>query len=387
MKAIVATENLKIALAQAGRATNSRTTLDILENVKMEVGQEGLTLSATNLTIGIVCRIPALEVDSPGQFTVPYKTCFDLVDTLPNEQVSLELLEKTQAIRFKSAAVRTDIKGLGVADFPPMPTEWQVEIPLPSELLRNTFRKVAACAAPDEPRPILAGVHLSLEEKQLRAEGADGFRWAIATVELPEPVAESLSVVIPSKAVAEVLKVAELCDTIRVAFTSGKKMIAFLSETEDVISQVLEGKYPNLASFTPTIYATRVVLPTKAFLTAVRQAEVFARTGVHMFRVDVLPGEGELPGRVRVSGEGQETGDLENELDAVVEGPAVSFGMNALYARDVLERVEEAQVSVSIQSSTSHIVFRGVGGGDALWVVAPMFLREEESHAADVETD
>lgn len=387
MKATVATENLKRALSLAGRATNNRTTLDILENVKVDVDAGGMTLSATNLMIGIVCRIPALEVSSPGQFTVPYKTTSDLIDTLPNEQVVLELIEKTQAMRVKGSGVRTDIKGLGVADFPPISDEWQVEIPLPSEALRDALRKVAACAAPDEPRPVLAGVHLVLQENTLRAEAADGFRWAAVTVELAEPVSESLSVIIPSKTVVEVLKVAELCDTIRVAFSPGKKAIAFLSETEDVVSQAIEGEYPHLDTLMPTAFNTRATLPTKALLTAVKQADVLARAGVHKIQVDLRPGVGEEPGGVRVSGEGQEIGDFESEIEAVVEGQGVSFGANALFVKDALERVDQPQVTVEANADVLPFILRGSGDNRAFWMITPMHLGGEEDHAADAETD
>ena len=121
MKVTVLQENLARGLSTVSRAVSSRSTLPVLSNILIATDEGRLRLSATNLELGITCWIPA-RIDENGSTTVPSRTFNDLVNTLPGDQVQLNLDVKSQTLHVKGGSSNNDIKGIDAQEFPPMPT-------------------------------------------------------------------------------------------------------------------------------------------------------------------------------------------------------------------------------------------------------------------------
>ena len=96
----------------------------------------------------------------------------------------------------------------------------------------------------------------------------------------------------------------------------------------ELVSQLIEGSFPDYDQIIPNKCETRTVLSTSAFLKACKQAEIFAREGSHIAKVNIEPG-GELqPGTVEISGQSEETGISQNVVDANIEGNTLLIAFN-----------------------------------------------------------
>jgi len=375
MKVSVLQENLAHGLNIVSRAVSPRSTLPVLANVLVATDEGRLRLSATNLELGITCWIGA-KIEDEGSTTVPARTFTDLVSTLANDRVDMALNVRTQTLNVRCGTSNTDIKCIDAQEFPPMPVpDLENGIPINVTDLKEMIQQVVFAASTDEARPVLTGVLFTVQGNKVSLSAADGFRLSIRKAELSSPVARPFSAIIPARALSELARIAADGDqTLTMTMPAGRGQVIFRMKDVELASQLIEGSFPDLEQVIPRSYRTRTVLPTSQFLKACKQAEIFAREGSHIARINVTPG-GELqPGSVDISGQSEETGYNQTQVDASIEGPAILIAFNVRFLREVLDVVKTPNVALETTADTSPGVIRPVGEESFLHVIMPMHL-------------
>jgi DNA polymerase-3 subunit beta len=150
--------------------------------------------------------------------------------------------------------------------------------------------------------------------------------------------------------------------------------VIFRSKDAELVSQLIEGAFPDLEHLIPQRYNTRAVLSTSAFLKASKQAEIFAREGSHIARVHVQAGDPMQPGQVEITGQSEETGYNQTVVDATIEGPAQLIAFNVKFLREVLDVIKTPNVALETTADTSPGVIRPVGEDNFVHVIMPMHL-------------
>jgi DNA polymerase-3 subunit beta len=380
MKVTVLQENLAHGLAIVSRAVQARSTLPVLANILIATDEGRLRLSATNLDLGITCWIGA-KIQEEGSTTVPARTFTDLVSTLSDKQVEMSLTVRTQTLNVRCGASNTDLKCIDAQEFPPMPVaDLAHGIQLNVADLKEMIQQVVFAASSDEARPILTGVLVRVNGSQVILAAADGFRLSVRKAELSSPISKPVNAVIPARALSELARiVGEGDQSIVMVMPPGRGQVLFRLRDAELVSQLIEGAYPDYEQIIPRRCDTRTVLSTGAFLKACRQAEIFAREGSHIARLNIAPG-GELkPGTVEISGQSDETGSNQNVVDASIEGKPLLIAFNVRYLREVLDVIHTPNVALETTQETSPGVLRPVGGPEAnadsfLHVIMPMHL-------------
>jgi len=155
-----------------------------------------------------------------------------------------------------------------------------------------------------------------------------------------------------------------------------KSQALFRLKNIELVSQMVQGAFPNYAQLIPQSYSTRSVVDAAAFLRASKTASIFARDGSGIVRLLITPGSGELtPGKMTITARSEEVGDDVGEIDAVVEGEEAKIAFNGKYLSDVLGVLREAQVALETTSPSSPGVVRPVGVDNYIHVVMPMFVQ------------
>ncbi|HET91421.1 MAG TPA: DNA polymerase III subunit beta [Chloroflexi bacterium] len=375
MKVSCLQENLSKGLSIVGRAVSPRSTLPVLSNVLLATEAGRLELSATNLEVGINCWIGA-KVEEDGATTVPARTFIDLVNALPPEQVDMELVVQTQTLNLRAGRSEANVKGIDAQEFPLVPVpEGEGGISIEADALRTAISQVAFAAATDESRPILTGVLAKFEEDQLTLAAADGFRLSVRTIPLPQPVPDPFSIIIPARALVELGRISgEQEDPIIITITPTRNQVLFQLTDIVLVSQLIDGNFPDYRQIIPQDWMTRSVLDTAAFLKACKTALIFARDAAHITRMHVKPGSDLSPGHLVVSATSAETGDDVSELDANIEGEGVEIAFNVKYLIDLLSVIGTPQVALYTTTSSSPGVLRPVGDVDYTHVIMPMHL-------------
>ncbi len=379
MKVSVLQENLAHGLSIVSRAVSPRTTLPVLGNVLVATDEGRLRLSATNLELGITCWIGA-KIEEEGSTTVPARTFNELVSTLPAQTVEMSLNLRTQTLNVRCGSSETNLKCIDAQEFPPMPAlDWEDGIELNVAEFKEMIQQVAFAASKDEARPVLTGVQMTVQGRRIALAAADGFRLSLRKGELPRDAASPLSAIIPARALVELTRVAsDSNETMTMLLPPGRGQIVFHTKDSELVSQLIEGTYPDLEQLVPTRYNTRTILPTQEFLKACKRVEIFAREGSNIARLNILPG-GELqPGLVEISGQSEETGSNENRIDATIEGQPQLIAFNVSFLREVLDVIKTPSVALETTAETAPGVIRPVGdeklAASFVHVVMPMHL-------------
>jgi DNA polymerase-3 subunit beta len=152
----------------------------------------------------------------------------------------------------------------------------------------------------------------------------------------------------------------------------GRGQAIFHLKDVELVSQLIEGTFPDYTHIIPRSYTTRTVMTTEAFRKACKAADIFARENAHTARFKIVPG-GELqPGSLEITAQAAETGSNEAKLDATIEGNGLEIAFNVKYLADVLNVMHTSNVALETTAATSPGVVRPVGEDDFLYVVMPM---------------
>jgi len=376
MKVTVLQENLAHGLSIVSRAVSARSTLPVLSNVLVATDDGRLRLSATNLEMGITCWIGA-KISEEGSTTVPARTFTELVSTLSDKQVEMALTVRTQTLNIRSGATNTDLKCIDAQEFPPIPVpDLSNGIELNVADLKEMIQQVAFAASTDEARPILTGVQVVFKDNHITLSAADGFRLSIRKAELSSTPPRQLQAIIPARTLAELARIAADGDQpIIMVLPPGRGQVIFHLKDVELVSQLIEGTYPDVEQLVPRNYNTRSVLSTSAFLKACKQAEIFAREGSHIARINIIPGSSEMqPGQVEITGQSEETGYSQTTVDATIEGKEQLIAFNVRFLREVLDVIKTPNVALETSSDTSPGVIRPVGEEYFVHVIMPMHL-------------
>lgn len=375
MKVSVLQENLALGLNIVSRAVSPRSTLPVLSNVLVATDEGRLRLSATNLELGITCWIGA-KIMEEGSTTVPARTFTELVGTLSDQQVEMSLSVRTQNLNIQSGSSNTDLKCIDSQEFPPMPgPDLGDGIQVDVTDFKEMIQQVAFAASTDEARPILTGVLVTVNGEQLTLASADGFRLSVRKAILSSPTSRPVLAVIPARALSELARIISDGDQVlTMILPPDRGQVIFQMKDVQLVSQLIEGAFPDYEQIIPQSKETRSVLSTSAFHKACKQAEIFAREGSHIARINITPG-GELkPGSIVITGQSEETGSNQTEIDASIDGSALLIAFNVRFLREVLEVIKTPEVALETTVDTAPGVLRPVGDESFLHVIMPMHL-------------
>ena len=379
MKLTCLPEKLGEGLATVGRVVSSKSTLPVLGNILLQTEGGQLKLSATNLELAVSCWVGA-KIEEEGAITLPARLLIDYVSLLdPEEQLQLEL--KGKKAHLTCGRFEANISGIDAEDFPPIPTvSGGTSFGLRASALKEAVQQVVFAAAPDDSRPVLAGVLLTIQEGKMTLAAADGFRLAVRKVDLGEADAPDLSMIVPARTLSEVARSLPDDDeeVVQIAATPDRNQVLFKHKQAEVVSRLIEGQFPDYNRIIPKEAKTRVTLQTSDFLRATKAAQVFARDNSMIVRLQLVPSAGDAAGalgKVTVTATSAEIGDNTGDVDASVEGEEQQVAFNGRYLRDALEALDAQQAFLEVTGPASPGIIRPASGPNGyLHVIMPMHV-------------
>jgi DNA polymerase-3 subunit beta len=374
MNVSVMQENLARGLQTVSRAVSSRATLPVLANVLLKTQDAGLKLTATNLEIGISSWVPG-KVEGEGEITVPAKLITDLVASLPNQRIDLELSAKDRTLKLTCGGSRASIKGIEADEFPVVAAIGEAPTTaVAARALREALSEVVFAAASDESRPILTGVLTRFAGDTVTLAAADNYRIAVRTLAVARPVGAELTIVVPARSLAELIRILpDSDDEIEITVTPNRSQVLFHVEGTDLVSRLIEGQFPNYEPVVPKrdAWTARAVVDREAFLAGTRRASIFARDSANIVKVEV-GGDGSDGSGIAITAHAADVGDNADSLEAAVEGSPTTIAFNARYLIDVLANLGSDDAALELSGPLAPGVVRGVGKDDYVHVIMPV---------------
>lgn len=339
--------------------------------IESDSGQ--LRLAATDLTLGVSVWMDA-RLDGQIALTLPAKTLTDIVNSLADSEVQFTVNGKPE-VAIKSGTFKGVVRGIEAAEFPAIP-EHDVSrgIALDASLLKEMIQATAFATSTEEARPVLEGVQLSLDGSTLSMAATDGFRLAVKKATMPDKVS-SKQVIIPASSLKETLRIlsATKPDQVRLFITSKGSQVVLRADQVQLVSQLIDGRFPDYQMIVPKSHKTRTVLATSDLLKACKQAGIIAREGGNVIQLRVTPGE-DQDGKVTVLAESGDTGESEVELPATVTGPELTIAFNVKFLQEGLEAIRTCNVVIETTSHKTPAVIRPAGEEEYLYILMPMHV-------------
>ncbi|MER3400631.1 MAG: DNA polymerase III subunit beta [Thermoflexus sp.] len=375
MDVTIAQSAFERALSVAGRAVPSRATLPTLTHVLLQAEPGRLKVAGTDLNLAIITWEEAL-VSEPGGITVPAKPLAEFIGALPDAPVHLQVNRQTWTLQIVCGPYETAMKGLDPEEYPILPEVEGDGFALDPEGFRQAIDQVTFAAATDESRPILTGVLMRREEgSALTLAAADGYRLSVKRLPVLRAPEGPFSVIVPAGALEEVARLLKgETDPVWMQLLRGRNQVGFRLGRAAVLSQLIEGQFPDFQAIIPRRWETRMEASREALLKACKALSVFAREASNAVRLILVPGEGERPGQVLLHSRSPEKGETRVELDALVEGNRLEIAFNVRFLIDVLEAIEGDRVVFEMTTSQSPVKVLSVGDPAFVHVVMPMFL-------------
>jgi DNA polymerase III beta subunit len=178
MKFKINRDHFSYGLAQVLNVVGSKATMPILSNVLIEAEKDQISLTTTNLDLGIRCKIKA-EVKEAGSVTLPVKRLASIIRELPNVDVVFDCSPNHQ-VKLTSGGSNFRIMGIGKEEFPPLPEFGDEKaFTLEQSELAEMLRSVSYAQSTDETRYILNGVYFNFRDGKLALVATDGRRLAL----------------------------------------------------------------------------------------------------------------------------------------------------------------------------------------------------------------
>lgn len=361
MKLQVTQENLNRALGSVARVANSRGTLPILANVLIKTSNNRLSLSATNLDIAITHYIGA-KVKDEGSITVPARLMQDFVGSLPDGVIELDLQETK--LHVTTDQYKSVVNGIMADDFPVMPAiEGGNNWTIPGGLFKKALQQVVFAASSDETRPVLTGVLLQTMEGKLYMAATDSYRLAEKQLGVNK---KDVQLLIPASAMHDLLRILGDGDD-EVRITHGEQQVLFQVSDIELVTRLVEGKYPDYRKLIPSGFATEATLKRADLVNVTKVSSLFARESAGSVTIEIDESAGQLSIRSVASQLGENTA----KAAAKATGSG-SITVNSRYLLDALGALSGDEVVFGFNGKLEPTLIRDPGAPDYLHIIMPL---------------
>ncbi len=362
MKFKINRDHFSSGLQQVLNVVGTRATMPILSNVLIEAGDDQISLTTTNLDLGIRCRIQA-DVAEKGTLTLPVRKLASIVRELPSLDVDVETYSNNQA-KITSGQSLFRVMGIGADEFPPLPTfNDQHSFVLRQDELGRMLKSVSYAQSSDETRYIMNGVYFNFENNALTLAATDGRRLAVISKEVDVSEDNAGHLILPAKTVAEVQRLLGQGDSVRIAFNDRQVAFEINSEADSaaesglldsiyLVSKVVEGNYPNYRQVIPKENDQHIKVNRESFAKCISRAALVASDKNNSIKVNVSEN------LLEVTGSSPEFGESNVSLNVEYSGPDVTVSFNPHFLLDPLKALPRDEVIFEFKDELSPGVIR-----------------------------
>ncbi len=336
------------------RAVASKTTLEILTNLKLEATERQLVLTGSNSDITIQSTIAVdagqagLVIEEPGAILLPARFFADIIKKLPADTVTLAVKTGFLAT-ITSGAAEFKINGQDAVNYPNLPeVEGDQSVQVAPDLLREVIEQTRIAVSKQESRPILTGIHVLLTGTQLTAIATDSHRLAQRKVDLLAPVEVPADVVIPGASLTELARmIADQKDPLDLLIAENQVLFKFGHTL--FYSRLLEGKYPDTSRLIPESSDTSLEMDANELLAAIGRASLLSHQGrTNVIKLSLTPEDN----GAKLSGTSADVGVVEEDLHFdQVSGQDLEISFNPDYMSDALKSFGGAKVRLAFTSA------------------------------------
>lgn len=373
MKFAVEFKKLSDAVNTVSKAVAVKGTQPILSNLLITANDDNLRFVGTDQEIMMISSVEAI-IEEGGQFTIPAKLMQEILSSITaegTEKVNFELLNgETGETEISCARSKFNIQIQGVEDFPPVPVIGGEETQLydaKCEGLARALKEAAVAMSTEEGNPVQKGICIDFAnpEKPMMAS-TDNKRLAVTAVrdvEIPEQMHKSF--IVPSRTIPELLKLLDSNENIK--FGLYKEQLLFASEKFQLITRLIEGRFPDYNRVLPHDMKRSVKINRKALAQSLKAVNPIARYVSNLVHFEISANE------TKIWADAKEQGRAESFVSSELNGEPISIAFNSKYVNDFINVLDDEDVVIEMTTANYPGLLKpGNLDSEFKYVVMPM---------------
>lgn len=380
MRLKIAKESLLNVLSHVVGAVERRHTLNILSNVKVQVTQDLLTITGSDLEVELVASMPLMDGAclQVGETTVPARKLVDICKSLPTAALIDFQITEDQRCILKSGNSRFVLGTLPAEDYPLLATEntQGTQVSVTQRELKRLFEKTAFAMAVQDVRFYLTGTLLEIDQTQLRAVTTDGHRLALCETAATSTATQAVQAIVPRKAVSELQRLLSVEDE-QLSLLIGRELLNVTitianrdKEQGDITvrftTKLIDGKFPDYRRVIPRGGDKIVMIAHDVFKQSLQRVAILSNEklrGVFLkFDADTLQLRANNP----------EQDEAIEDLAIQYADASLEMSFNAQYLIEVLSVLDGDDVSITMTEANQSVLVQDPTQQDQTYVVMPM---------------
>lgn len=370
MKLKINKSDLISGLHKIQSIVQTRNTMPILSNVRIETQKKGIQLFATDLEIGLQDFVPA-EVMDPGMITVSARKFYEIAKELKEEEIRIETDDHLQMV-IQSGKSSFKLRGLSAQEYPSFPEIKKTsKLSLKAAMLQEMIKKTSYAVSSDLSRISLNGVLFHIpgsKKKSIEMVATDGHRLSLVSRELLSAGSAevSLKVIIPKKAILELKRFLDEGDHKDIEIAVSENHIVFQEGNYTLLSRLIDAKFPNYEDVVPKENHIRLMIQRDLFQGAIRRVSILSDEKTNSIKLSLRKGE------IQVSSSNPEVGEAKESLSSDYQDEELEAGFNVRYIQDVLSALQGDEVIMLFRDSLSPTRLEDPLDPGFLGVIMPM---------------
>lgn len=333
------------------RAISSKTAIEILTGIKINVTNETLTLTGSDSDISIENEIKAddsdyeLSVEEPGAIVLPARFFSEIIKKLPEDTFTLAVNDRFQAT-ITSGQTEYQVNGVNPENYPHLPeVDSNEHLRIAADIFKQIINQTVIAVSTQESRPLLTGVHLTIKDQELHAVATDSHRLSQRKIKLDGAENVSYDIIVPGKSLIELSRmISDSTDQLEIQIAENQ--ILFNFNDTAFYSRLLEGIYPDTDRLIPQSSETTVEFNAVTLLRAIERASLLSHEGRNNVVKLSLNTETQT---ATLSSNSPEVGNIEEELQFdKLDGNNIEISFNPDYMRAALQALGQSEVRLAL---------------------------------------
>jgi len=367
MKLIVLRSNLRDALGLVERSSGDVPNLPILKNVLIKAENGVISLTTTNLEIGVVSLVSG-KIMEAGEIAVPIAFLSSLLANLQSDRLNLE--SKDGKMEIKTDNYAATVHGFPSQDFPKIPQiknkDKQLEVK--GAVLKDAIQQVLAAAQISDLRPELNGILFDFSLEFLALTATDGFRLAekqIPKTQISVKDEEPFKILVPIRTAHELVRNIKNEDTVRICHDENQ--ILFSTERFEAMSRVINAQFPEYSQLIPKKFSTEVLVDKEEFMGAIRVTSVFGQKNNEI--VLIIDSDKK---NISIHSTDQTLGENDYIIPAKTKGGAMDIIFNWRYLADAIKAIPTKEVFIGLQEETNPALIKPINDSSYFYILKPL---------------
>ncbi|RLS37399.1 MAG: DNA polymerase III subunit beta [Planctomycetota bacterium] len=366
MNLICSRQLLATALATVSGVLPTRTTKEILKNIKLTVADGVATLIGTDQEVGIRYQMPEVKSNSTGEVLLPTQRVTAILRELQDPEVTIDVTDRSLTIKSGQSEFKLSVED--PAEFPEVTAfkEKDYHI-LVGSVLKQGIQRTIFSTDVESTRYALGGVLMEMRKDSVTLAATDSRRLAVYTAAASAHGSVSEEVVapvIPAKAMQLIERSIQSGDQeVHIALHANDVLVR--SGNSTIYARLVEGRFPRYQDVIPDETTRTISFVVGPFLSAVRQAMIV--TNEDSKGVDFSFDSGALTLKSSAS----DVGTSSIQLPISLEGDDISVTFDPKFVADFLKVLDpSSQVTLKMVDENSAAVFKA--DDNYTYVVMPL---------------